>query len=154
MLKALELKIPPLIQFFFCTVLIFMTSRHSLNFKGTSLVGCFIAITIGGLGLFIAILGVWFIKKAKTTVDPRFPDRVSTIVSGGIYSYSRNPMYLGMLLGLISFSILSGNYFSFLWCFLFYFYMNQFQIKPEERFLEEKFGQEYIDYLSHVRRWL
>jgi protein-S-isoprenylcysteine O-methyltransferase Ste14 len=71
----------------------------------------------------------------------------------GIYGYSRNPMYLAMLLCLLAWGLWLGNVFNTLVAAFFVSYMNRFQIVPEERALTRVFGREYQLYCSQVRRW-
>ena len=92
--------------------------------------------------------------KSKTTVNPVEFVNVKKLVTSGIYKYSRNPMYLGMILIIISTSIFYLNYYSMVTPFIFYFWINRFQIKREEIFLKEKFGKEYLSYMSKSRRWI
>lgn len=111
-------------------------------------------VYVSTAGVLIALLGIWQFKVAKTTIDPKRPDKVSNIVSSGIYRLTRNPMYLGMLIVLIAavfkFADLSGS----LAIILFISYITLFQIKPEERMIEKLFGEEYLAYKNQVRRWL
>lgn len=72
----------------------------------------------------------------------------------GVYGFTRNPMYLAMLLALIAFSALLSNAFAPALTPVFVMYINRFQIAPEERFLAAKFGQRYEAYLRKVRRWV
>ncbi|WP_371398375.1 isoprenylcysteine carboxylmethyltransferase family protein [Fretibacter rubidus] len=107
-------------------------------------------------GLGIALLfwaGVLF-KFNKTTVNPFKPEKTSTVVNGGPYRISRNPMYLGMLLVLISTAFLWPNYLAFPIIIGFVAYMTAFQIKPEEVALLAQFGPEYQKYMTRVRRWI
>ena len=106
------------------------------------------------VGSLILINPVFKFIKSKTTVNPVKFKKVNKLVTSGIYKYSRNPMYLGMILIIISTSIFYLNYFSVVTPFIFYFWINEFQIKREEIFLEEKFGKEYLSYKSRTRRWI
>lgn len=63
-------------------------------------------------------------------------------------------MYVGLLLLLIGFAILQGSLSAFLLIPLFIFVLTSQQIIPEETILEDKFGQQYMDYKMSVRRWL
>jgi len=82
------------------------------------------------------------------------PETASRLVDSGIFRFSRNPMYLALLMALGAWGIFLGNLWGLLLIAGFVFYMNQFQIKPEERALETTFGPAYINYKSKVRRWL
>lgn len=106
------------------------------------------------LAVICGVLGIIQFGRHKTTVDPHRVEKASTLVSSGIYSYSRNPMYLAMLIGLIGFGVKLGSLLSLFVIPFFVMYMNRFQIIPEEEMLSEKFGQEFEAYKSKVRRWL
>ena len=146
------IKIPPPIL-----VLILITSNYFsqnrleiiyLPYKNST---SFLILLVGSL---ILINTVFKFIKSKTTVNPVKFKKVNKLVTSGIYKYSRNPMYLGMILIIISTSIFYLNYFSVVTPFIFYFWINRFQIKREEIFLKEKFGEEYLSYMSKTRRWI
>ena len=82
------------------------------------------------------------------------PDHTRDLVTEGLYRYTRNPMYVGLLVILTGFAILLGGVTPFLLLPLFYWLITSYQIKPEERVLEQKFGQQYLDYKKRVKRWL
>lgn len=109
---------------------------------------------MGFFGIVACALGVLEFKWAKTTVNPTKPQSSSALVKSGIYRRTRNPMYLGFLLILIGLAILTANLVAFLILPAFALYMNQFQIKPEERALTSIFGDEFRAYCSSVRRWI
>ena len=106
------------------------------------------------IGLIILINPIVKFIKSKTTIDPIKFKKVNKLITSGIYKYSRNPMYLGLLMIVISTSILYLNIFSIATPMLFYFWINRFQIKREEIFLTEKFGKEYLLYRTKTRRWI
>ncbi|WP_432474794.1 methyltransferase family protein [Amphritea sp. HPY] len=106
------------------------------------------------VGSLIALLGVIEFRKAKTTVDPRTPDKAENLVVSGVYQVSRNPMYLGFLIILLSWAFYLDNGATFLILPIFVAYMSKFQIVPEERYMSAKFGKEFSDYCSKVRRWI
>ena len=82
------------------------------------------------------------------------PDASSSLVVSGVYARSRNPMYLGFLLVLVGWAVFLSNVLGFLLLPAFIFYMNRFQIEPEERALRSLFGQAFVTYKSRVRKWL
>ena len=104
--------------------------------------------------LIILIIPVTKFIKYKTTIDPIEFKKVNKLVTSGIYKYSRNPMYLGLLLIVISSSILYLNIYSVSTPIFFYYWINRFQIQREEIFLTEKFGKEYLSYKTKTRRWI
>ena len=112
------------------------------------------SIIIFLIGMLILINPIFKFIKSKTTIDPIKFKKVNKLITSGIYKYSRNPMYLGLLMIVISTSILYLNILSITTPFLFYFWINRFQIKREEIFLREKFGKEYLLYMTKTRRWI
>ena len=113
-----------------------------------------ISFFILSLGILVFINPVLKFIKSKTTINPIQFEETNRLVTSGIFKYSRNPMYLGMLMIIISTSIFYLNIYSILTPFLFVFWINKFQIKREEVFLTEKFGKEYLSYKNKTRRWL
>ncbi len=102
----------------------------------------------------VGITGVREFRKAKTTVNPVKPETASTVVASGIFAYSRNPMYLALLLLLLAYACWLQNAITFAFAPLFVLYMNRFQIEPEERALEKRFVSDYLQYKQKVRRWI
>ena len=113
-----------------------------------------ISLIIFLIGVLILINPIFKFIKSKTTIDPIKFKKVNKLITSGIYKYSRNPMYLGLLMIVISTSILYLNILSITTPFLFYFWINRFQIKREDIFLTEKFGKEYLIYMTKTRRWI
>ena len=114
-----------------------------------------LAAAVGAAGAVICLLGVWSFRRAGTTVNPTRPDGASALVARGIYRYSRNPMYLGFLLWLVAWGLWLAHLAALaLGPALLALYLDRFQIGPEERALEAKFGADYRAYKRQVRRWL
>ena len=113
-----------------------------------------ISIFILSAGILIFVNPVLQFIKSKTTVNPIQFEEVNKLVTSGIFKYSRNPMYLGMLMIVLSTSIFCLNIYSILTPLLFILWINKFQIKREEEFLIEKFGDEYLSYKKKTRRWI
>ena len=82
------------------------------------------------------------------------PESSSALVSGGVYRFTRNPMYLAMLCVLIGWALVVSNVAALVMLPLFVAYLNRFQIRPEERALHARFGAEFERYRDSVRRWL
>ncbi len=114
----------------------------------------FISIFILSIGILILLNPVLKFKKSKTTINPIKFKKVNKLVTSGIYKYSRNPMYLGLLMIVVSSSIFYLNIYSILTPLFFYLWINRFQIKREEVFLTEKFGEDYLSYKKKTRRWI
>lgn len=153
-MKVLELKIPPVVLVVLFALVMCVLAQVLLPLAVPAVWRWIFAGIFIGAGAVVALLGVLAFRRANTTVDPRVPQQSSSLVACGIYRYSRNPMYLGFLLWLIGLACYLLSIVAFAVLPLFVWYMNQFQIKPEERFLQQKFGVEYQIYRSNVRRWL
>lgn len=107
------------------------------------------------LGMYLSIAGSGTFSRAGTTVDPIHPEDASKLVCHGLYGKTRNPIYLGFVSNLIFWTLMIGNPLPLIVCNItLVFCLTRFQIIPEERILEERFGEEYINYKSKVRRWL
>ena len=153
-MRVLELKLPPLAVGALLAALIWLVSWLVPGFNFLYPGRQFLALTLAIAGAMIIVLGVVSFRRAKTTVNPMKPESSSSLVISGIYKLSRNPMYLGFLLVLVGWAVFLSNALAFVFVPAFIFYMNRFQIDPEEKALAGKFGQEFVDYKSRVRRWL
>ncbi len=152
-MRHLELKIPPV-------VLVLLTGAAMAwvaNLAGTArwafagprpLAGLFVAA-----GAFVAALGVVKFRRRNTTVDPRKPAAAGVLVTSGIYRWTRNPMYLGLLALLVGWGVVLANAVAFLVVAGFAGYLTRLQIVPEERALAERFPAEFAAYRARVRRW-
>lgn len=153
-MQALELKIPPL------------------------LVALLVAVTMWGIASVIPLLDIpLFIKdvttrllilvaagialssfvafiRAKTTINPMKPAAASSLVTGGIYRFTRNPMYVSVLFILVAWAIFLSSAWALVGPVVFVLYMNRFQIRPEERALAAMFGTAYTEYKGRVHKWL
>ena len=109
----------------------------------------FVLVIIGfllGIGAFIEF------RRARTTLDPH--GSVSSLVSSGVYRFTRNPIYLGFLLMLIGIPLNVASYWGVLLSPIFIVLLNRLVIEREEAYLEKKFKDQYIAYKSRVRRWV
>jgi protein-S-isoprenylcysteine O-methyltransferase Ste14 len=113
-----------------------------------------VALAIASVGGLIAMGAGMRFRRAKTTIDPLKPQAASSLVTAGIFRYTRNPMYLGLLFLLVAWAVLLSSPFALLGPVAFVTYISRFQIVPEERVLATLFGAEYAAYQSEVRRWL
>ena len=118
------------------------------------LVRLLIAAVLGTLGGAVALGGVMSFRRAQTTVNPLKPEASKALVATGVYSFTRNPMYLGMVLALFAWAVYLPSIWSLLGPVLFALYITRFQIVPEERVLDRLFGASFAAYKERVRRWL
>ena len=104
------------------------------------------------LGLALTFAGVAAVIRHRTTIVPHHP--VATLLTGGAYRLSRNPMYTGLAIAYLGLALVFGSWWPLaLWPPVMVA-VRQLVIRPEERYLTQRFGQTYTDYQSHVRRWL
>ncbi len=153
-MNALELRLPPLALLVISGALIGLIALGTppMTWGYTTRVGIGASAAIAGL--LIAWSGVITFRRARTTVNPLHPEAATALVAGGIYRYTRNPMYLGMLLVLLGWSVYLARPWALAVLTAFVVYMTRFQIRPEERALERIFGGEFEAYRRTVRRWL
>ena len=148
----LKNKIPPPIVTLVFAALIYLSADllPHLMFEGQTFLSSIIAI----FGLIILLLAVKEFVQFKTTINPLKPETSSVLVTSGIFKLSRNPMYLGMLLLIISLWIKTGAVLGFILVAGFIAYLNYFQILPEEQAMKGLFSDKYKTYCQQVRRWL
>ncbi|EAR01581.1 methyltransferase family protein [Maribacter sp. HTCC2170] len=149
----MKLRIPPVLVFVIFSSLMYLLSRF-LPFGNFEFFGrVFIIFFLLVIATIVAVFSLVQFFSSKTTVDPRKPDEASVLVVNGIYKYTRNPMYLALLLVLLAWGIWLGNAFNTILAAGFVAYMNKFQIFPEEEALAYKFPKDYRHYCTQVRRW-
>jgi protein-S-isoprenylcysteine O-methyltransferase Ste14 len=112
----------------------------------------FSGVTVVLLGIVLAFAGMREMVTAHTPVDPYEP--VTAVVTTGPYRFTRNPIYLGFVCALAGFPLAFGSWWGLLLIPSMVVLMARLVIRHEETYLEQKFGQEYLDYTSTVRRWL
>jgi protein-S-isoprenylcysteine O-methyltransferase Ste14 len=105
-------------------------------------------------GVVIVTIAFMSFRRVRTTVNPLDPSKATHLVTGGVFSISRNPMYLGLLLVLIGWALWLGTVGPWLTVPLFWLVITYGQILPEEQALTQPFGQRYAAYRRDVSRWL
>ena len=106
---------------------------------------------LGG-GVLLMNWFFWTLRSVGTPVNPEKP--VSSLVTDGPFRYTRNPGYLSMAMIYVGISSLANA----LWAILFLpaalVVIRRGVIEREERYLERKFGKEYLRYKAQARRWI
>lgn len=153
-MHVLELKVPPLALVFLMAAFMWLARWAVPTFGFELPARTLFSVSAAVAGAVIGGLGFASFIRAKTTVNPMKPDSSSSLVISGIYRFTRNPMYLGFLLGLLGWAIFLSNALAFFLLPAFIVYMNRFQIEPEEKALARLFGEQFVAYRSRVRRWL
>ena len=106
------------------------------------------------IGIVIILLAIIQFKKYKTSITPLNPSNATKLIVYGIYKFSRNPMYLGLLLILSGISIIQNPIGGLLFVPAFILYINHFQIIPEESAMLDLFKDDFLKYKENVRRWI
>src|SRR5688572_26492907 len=147
-MSFLESKVPPPVILLVVALLMWFASRAAPQLGFTMPAREWFTIVLVAVGFLTGITGVATFRRAKTTVDPTKPQRASSLVTWGIYSHFRNPMYLGGLIMLLGWAISLSNPLSFVLLPVYVWYINRFRIGPEERALTSLFGDKYTSYQS------
>tara|TARA_B100001057_G_scaffold418705_1_gene438089 strand:- start:208 stop:654 length:447 start_codon:yes stop_codon:yes gene_type:complete len=145
-------KIPPPIVTFICGMAIYFSKSFFNQFFNYT--NNIISLLLLVFGLSIFLLAVKAFGRQKTTVNPLEPRQASSLVVSGIFKFSRNPMYLGMFIVLLSISFKFNLVGGIVISLFFYLFITKFQIIPEEEAMNELFGDEYIEYSNKTRRWI
>lgn len=153
-MNSLELKIPPPVVALLLALLMWLTSRAVAPVEVPFALRIGAALVLAGIGQTITISGMVAFRRAKTTVNPMKASAASSLVTRGVYRFTRNPMYLGLMLTLFGWAVFLSSPLAMLWLAAFVLYINRFQIIPEERVLTSLFGAEYAKYKNEVRRWV
>jgi len=124
------------------------------SFRIGNITSSYLPISILSASLLAIAFACFLFWKAKTTANPIVPTKASSLVTTGIYSLSRNPMYVAFTSVLIAFALFLSNPINLLLLPLFVFLVNKLYILPEEQALESLFADEFIAYKSKVRRWV
>jgi len=103
-------------------------------------------------GLLVVALAFRRFRTAGTHIEPYKP--TTAIVTDGLYGFSRNPIYVAMTVATVGVGILADNVWVFALLVPTLAVMRYGVIAREERYLERKFGDDYLRYKASVRRWL
>ena len=150
-IPALRKTIPP-VYFLIALVLMFLLN----HFMPVSLL-IFVPVRVFGgllviLGLAVTVMAAMLFKNAGTPFRPF--EKPTMLVTEGLYQYSRNPMYLGMVVILFGTWIALGSLSPVIVIPVFFFIIQEGFIREEEKRLEDAFDEDYFKYKEKVRRWL
>ena len=149
----MKTRVPPPILALLMIGLVYLSSLliGSVSFDYQASVSVLLVI----VGLSCALPSYRLFARNKTTISPLTPSETSVLKTQGMYRYSRNPMYLGLLLLIIAATIWFGTWFGIIISVFFILLINILQIIPEEEeALLQIFGEEYLEYKKKVRRWI
>ncbi len=110
-------------------------------------------------GIILIVIALFFLVRSlrqffqsKNTLMTIRP--ASSLQANGIYSITRNPMYVGLAIVYLGITCLIGNWWNIILFPILLTIVQEYIIKHEEKYLERRFGQEYLNYKYKVRRWL
>lgn len=148
------MKMPPPVIALIAVITLFivhwMLPFLSIRIPGQSILGGLLILA----GIAVAVVAVRGFFQAETTIRPDEVDKASTLVTSGLYRFTRNPMYLGLALLIAGIGLGLGTIFVPIVLAVFVWVITTKQIIPEERALENIFGQDYVSYKNDVRRWI
>ena len=148
------IRIPPPLFFFACLgtglLLEYLSPIHLVS------ISIIPRVIVGGIFILISIYfslsGFVVLIKNKTPFDTA--KSTVRIVQEGPYRFSRNPLYLSLLILLFAISVLTASLWVLCTLPVLYILFLFKAVKPEESYLLQKFGEEYLSYSSKVRRWI
>ena len=114
--------------------------------------GLVISIVALALGGGLALSSVQQFRRVGTTLDPSTPTR--SLVTCGAYALTRNPIYVGLTLAYAGTAILTGTTWALVVLAAVLLIVDRSVIAREERYLERAFGEDYLRYKAHTRRWI
>ena len=149
----LRLKIPPPIYMLLTAGLMWLLDGFLPVFEVIADPWNNVGVVFIVMALFTDGLSLLQFFRAHTTINPLHPEKSKHLVITGMYRFTRNPMYTGLLLLLVGWAVLLGSLTAFIMLPIFVMILTDQQIIPEEEILEQKFGQKYLDYKKSVKRW-
>ncbi|MFI5134842.1 MAG: methyltransferase family protein [Chitinophagales bacterium] len=136
-----------------------LKTEWQFHFTGSNFIGFFI-ISIGALGYFWTVISfllqgkgtpaIWFTKKLSFLIGKE----PSKTVTGGLYRFSRNPMYLSVFISILGLGIFKENFFILVFAAIVFVLFHLAVVFIEEPHLRKKFGESYKEYFNKTRRWL
>lgn len=153
-MSRLELKVPPDVVWLAVAALMWLAAVLARRLTVEVPLRLWVAVVLTACGVALIVAARVALARAHTTWAPTAPERTSSLVTGGVYRFTRNPIYLGMLLVLLAWAAVLANLLALALVAVFVAYMDRFQIGPEEAALSARLGEGYRDYRAQVRRWV
>ena len=125
---------------------------YPLPFVPASVPGAWVGGAIFAIAFALGVWAIITIRTAGTQVETWKP--TTAIVANGPYRFTRNPIYIGMMLGLFGFAVALNSLWLLAMLVPFYLVIRYGVVAREEAYLARKFGDVYLGYKSRVRRWL
>lgn len=148
-MSSLELRIPPPVLFLLCASVMWWLSAKEAPLLWQNV----LLVLLGIVGAILGVAALQRFHRHQTTVSPVHLHKSHHLVTGGVYRFSRNPMYLGLFCWLAGWACYLGGVWVWLGPLSLLVWLTRFQIIPEERLLQARFRDEYTRYCQQVRRW-
>ncbi len=142
---------PPIIYQSFIVLMIaiyFLLPKTRIIQFPFNLVGAFLFL----FGAYVAISTRKSFKKMNTPMPPS--SKPNMLHTNGAFRYTRNPMYLGIAIGLLGLAVLMSSFLNFVFPVIFLIITDVAYVRLEEKILEDELVDEYLDYKNRVRRWI
>jgi len=150
----MKTKIPPPVLVLIAVLVMWLVARYTTLWPFSFPAQQPISLAILSVGFLITIAAIVSFRQASTTVNPLAPEKATSLVTSGVFGFSRNPMYLGMAIVLTAWLVYLGSWLNLGPVILFCSFISRFQIIPEEQAMQKLFGASYQEYCGRVRRWL
>jgi len=144
---------PPLFYILIFIAGVFIQKKIPLNdtlFKSPAI--NILGIVFFIIALFFSVRSLRQFFKSKNTLILIKP--ASSLQTDGVYSLSRNPMYVGLTILYLAVTCFLGNWWNIILLPLLLLIVQEYIIKREEKYLDRQFGRQYKGYKLKVRRWL
>ena len=145
-------RLPPLLLVLLLVIVMLVLDRALPLFRIDHPALVYLGVSLMALGVSIVLASAGLFRLRKTTLNPF--GEPATVVQDGFYRFSRNPMYLGMLLLLAGLGIWLGTLLALFIAPAFVAIMSRYYITREEQVLGARFGETYRAYRQRVRRWI
>jgi len=154
MTMTIKTKIPPPVITLISGVGMWFVAKSPFGAITSSDYQPILVVFFAAAGIVIAATALSQFRSASTTINPHRLENTTSLVRTGIFAYSRNPMYVGLVLILAAWAVWLGSITNLFVIALFVLSITELQIKPEEGVLEKLFGDDYENYRNSVRRWI
>jgi len=149
----MKTRIPPLILLLIAGAIMWLVADSEFATLISIPYALALSLAWAALGILLSVIGVWQFRAAQTTSNPLNLEKTTSLVDTGVFSWSRNPMYVGMVLMSIGWGIWLGALANIVVIAVFVPAITELQIKPEEEALKKLFGSAFEEYCQRVRRW-
>jgi protein-S-isoprenylcysteine O-methyltransferase Ste14 len=147
-----EIFVPPPFMFGCAIAAGVLVDGNALEWRHVTHPSQFVGVGIALAGLVLIFVTLGLFRRFRTRPEPWQPS--TTLIRGGIYRLSRNPMYLGMAILSAGVALFFESIAAFVLLAATILVMDRYVIAREEAYLTRRFGSDYDDYRKRVRRWL